>query len=715
MSTVLLMTDSWQPTVLRLVPFSQNNAKHNDKKRSGRGESGSKSFPVLAVTRTGKTEKVMTANSSDSRQTPSRSAASSRSDILTEPDTTKSEISIATAKDSLYTTFTYATDYQEDARTPIHRHAKRYQKKKVPKSHMDMNEAIKFPVQDLNEQISSTSSFKSVENVNEWKNNEVNKLDNTRTKLPKPSLCQSTDINIKTPAPVNGVRRSVPLTPGELELKRIRESYKFEQLQKGKKYKLNINQLPRSTTPINDHDPDKLNMKQVIAFLQTKATRDSRNKIQSPNAKDGKSPRSRKITSHSTQCAKVSLRSTNPKDSIPARSYTSTAHNDRNTPGRESVLSTKSTPNFSSEKRAERYPNSLSSRSYIERSRSKRAEHGKHRKPMKEFKLYRFLTAAPDGPFQGFATTVTETLQNSDAATDKNSFSSNNQLFVQKEKRDFLKRSYRSTTTANLLHRRAARKKIVTPTNSDEKENEPNPGTIRLPTVTHDHESVEESIAPTIIDVDDNGTESDTSSSTSATCNSVKNVSYLEDGKMLPKKGKTLTFQEDIHVESGTKYQEMSDNKFDTAYSDSKPVLINSLMTRMYTNPDFSRVNIGTTVNTGHASGPRQIQINMPQENRNGYSQEIVKLTLRHDKNATRVTSYMSDMQNVNWPRQVEPDFNGFQGAGNMNKVRPMDSTLNYNIHKESNDSAKQVMSSVSNNHFIKVRQKLKSNVYENE
>ena len=705
MSTVLLMTDSWQPTVLRLVPFSQNNAKYTDKKRLRGGESGSKSFPVLAVTRTGKSERNMKVNSPDTRQTPSRSAASSRSDVLTEPDTAKSEISIATAKESVYTTFTYATDCLEEAKTPIHGHGKRYQKKKVPKSHVDLNEAIKFPVQDLNEQVSSTSSFKSVDSVNESKSDGINKLDNTRTKLPKPSLCQSTDI--KTHAPVNGVRRSVPLTPGELELKRIRESYMFDQSQKGKKYKLNINQLPRSTTPINDHDPDKLNMKQVIAFLQTKANRDSRNKNQTPSTK---SPR--KTTLHSNQCAKVSLRSTDPKDSIPARSHTSTAHNERNTPGRESVLSTKSTPNFSSEKRAERYPNSLSSRSHIERSRLKRTEHGKHRKPMKEFKLYRFLTVAPDGPYQGLATTVTETLQNQGPEIMKTGNShNNNKLFVQREKRDFLKKSYRSTTTANLLHRRAARKSIVTPTNSDEKENEDNQDAIRLPTVTHDHESLEESIAPTIIDDDDNA--SDTCSTTSATCNSVKNVSYLEEHGMLPKKGKTLTFQED--VERDFKHEESSDLKFDTVHTDSRPVQINSLMTRMYTTPDFPRVNIGTTGISSQTSGPRQIQINMPKENRNGYSQEIVKLTLRHEKNATRVTSYMSDMQNLSWPKHSGPDMNGSQGAGYMNQIRPMDSTLNYNSHKELYDSTKQTASAVSNNHFIKVRQKLKSNMYENE
>ncbi|KAL8611408.1 hypothetical protein ACOMHN_014463 [Nucella lapillus] len=74
------------------------------------------------------------------------------------------------------------------------------------------------------------------------------------------------------------MRRSVTLTPGEMELKKHRDLLErvttvHSASGKGdsKQYhKLNIRDLPRSTTPVNDHDPDKLNMKQVIAFLQSK-------------------------------------------------------------------------------------------------------------------------------------------------------------------------------------------------------------------------------------------------------------------------------------------------------------------------------------------------------------------------------------------------------------------------------------------------------------
>ncbi|XP_076466541.1 uncharacterized protein LOC143297893 [Babylonia areolata] len=79
----------------------------------------------------------------------------------------------------------------------------------------------------------------------------------------------------------NGMWRSVTLTPGEMELKRHRDLLervgvappapgKGESKSGQQYHKMNVRDLPRSTTPVNDHDPDKLNMKQVIAFLQSK-------------------------------------------------------------------------------------------------------------------------------------------------------------------------------------------------------------------------------------------------------------------------------------------------------------------------------------------------------------------------------------------------------------------------------------------------------------
>ncbi|GFO03673.1 hypothetical protein PoB_003017800 [Plakobranchus ocellatus] len=40
----------------------------------------------------------------------------------------------------------------------------------------------------------------------------------------------------------------------------------------GRRVKLNVNELPRSKTPITDNDPDKLNMQHVIAFLQSSSS-----------------------------------------------------------------------------------------------------------------------------------------------------------------------------------------------------------------------------------------------------------------------------------------------------------------------------------------------------------------------------------------------------------------------------------------------------------
>ena len=679
MSTVLLMTDSWQPTVLRLVPFSHNNAKNGEKKRRGR-ENGTRSYPVLAVTRPGKTGRTVHSKTPESMPTSCPSAGSSRSEHLTEPDTARSEVSVATVPGSVYTNFTCSTSKTDDHsanRDPT----KRYQKKIVPKSHADLNEAITFPVQDLNEQITSSTSFKSLESAKETNKEKTNKLDNTRTKLPKPSMCPSPDV--KMCSPINGVRRSVPLTPGELDLKRFRESYILEQAQKRKKYKLNVNQLPRSTTPINDHDPDKLNMKQVIAFLQTKATRDTHKKVKDANGHKYKQQRIAK--SNTKECARISVRSTQTaqtNDSLPDRSQTSVSFADKNTPGRVSVLSTKSTPNFSSVKKSD------------VSSTSRKAD--RIRKPMKEFKLYRFLTLTPDGQSQGITTAVTDTMPPSETIYD--AFTKPNTK--QTEKKEFLKKSYRSTTTANLLHRRAARKTTITPPSSEEKENENNRTTaIRLPIMTHDHHNEEHD------DVKNSSEEeceddTDSCSTTSATCNSTKNSLCKEDRSKYPKKGKSVTLCEEP-IEATSKYAHTEEKVVDLRDHESMQTLNPSFTTRMLVNPEFPRVNLG---------GPRQIKVNIPQETKNGYSQEIVRLTLRHEKNATRFTSYMSDMQTEKWPLRMEADT-----PGQYTSVKPLDSALHYSSHKDLYDSSKQIMNSVSNNHFIKVRQKLKSNLYDND
>ncbi|KAH9525591.1 hypothetical protein Btru_001780 [Bulinus truncatus] len=51
-------------------------------------------------------------------------------------------------------------------------------------------------------------------------------------------------------------------------------------------FKLNVKELPRSKTPIVDNDPDKLNMNTVIAFLQTTDTEDTRTSVKRNDSKN---------------------------------------------------------------------------------------------------------------------------------------------------------------------------------------------------------------------------------------------------------------------------------------------------------------------------------------------------------------------------------------------------------------------------------------------
>lgn len=674
MSTVLLMADTWQPTVLRLVPFSSNNARNQDKKTMKKGNGGSRNFPVLAVTRT-------LANSE------SRSDAKSPASHLTEvPD----DISVCSETSaSVITTKTGFTDLTNSSRR------RKYAKKKVPESHSELKEAIKFSVQDLNDQMSSTSSLQSSENKDEQSEKYTNvKLDNTRTKLPKPSMCASPDT--KFYSPVNGVRRSVPLTPGELELQRIRDSYYVEQVQKRKKYKLNVNQLPRSTTPINDHDPDKLNMKQVIAFLQTKTPKDIPKKVVAEKRMEMSAPSTgcRSPRKYSEGAASPNRRVVYSRDTVKSYSRPNTENgnvdrnhsrpstdvrngdksdhleNTRLIPGCISVMSTKSTPNMSfgdQPTKSGKTKSTLSVKSYKERSKDRKSL---KQKPEKEFKLYRFLAIAPDGKTPGVASSITEHTREMETSSPRKDYHNN------EAHRKVLQRRSRETNTARVLHRHAINRSTSSPPKIESKDSfEETNKAIRLPVMADGDTGAADA-------------DSDSCSTTSATCNSTKNSAKEEERSKLPKKGKTITFDENIDVKITLKNlnQELSQN----GYSD--------LSVRTYKAPSFPRVNI---------SGPRQIHVNVPQEQKK-YSQEIVRLTLRQDKNATRVTSYMSDIQqnaSTNWHDNYG---NSDDDVIETSAMTSSDHNNNYE-NREWVENSRQVINTISNNNFIKVRQKLKS------
>lgn len=612
MSTVLLMTDAWQPTVLRIVPFSSNNARSLDRKSSGKGANGSRGFPVLAVTRSAGQK---SSSASSGSRSGGRSAASDQN------SDGYSIISNASRNTS-------AIERNQTPRTDTSSAKQRkFAKKKVPEMHSEMKEAIKFSVQDINDQISSTSSLNSSENKDENKEKHC-RVDNTRTRLPKPSLSSSPELRTYY-SPVNGVRRSVPLTPGELELQRIRDSYYVEQVQKRKKYKLNVNQLPRSTTPINDHDPDKLNMKQVIAFLQTKTIKDNHKKVV-PEKKQSDTGARNVNVRYARKYSDVPSVSTSPspkkifaKDTVQGLSRSNSevktvdrTDNTRMFPGCISVMSTKSSPNFSCSSQAtpkpSKAPSTRSSRSF--RSKDKKSD---RQKPVKEFKLYRFLAIAPDGQTQGSASTVSDaipTIEKSIVTEELRSTDQPRRLFSYRSKD-------RESGTARVLHRHVINRAALTPPKVETKENTASvddPRAIRLPLMAD---------APS----DSADADSDSGSTTSATHNSTKHNFVKEERLNGQKKGKPTAFS-DLNINLITNTPESSQMQTDspdhTARSD--------IPSRTHKVPGFPRVNIPAA---------KQIRVNVPNDSKKPYSHEIVRLTLRQDKNATRVTSYMSDIE----------------------------------------------------------------------
>lgn len=662
MSTVLLMSDTWQPTVLRLVPFSSNNARCPDKKGVGRGTMNARNFPVLAVTRN--------SASSDTRSD-AKSVNSFRSEIA-------DDISVySETNGSEVTTKTFHTE-----RTTGSNRRTKYAKKKVPETHSEMKEAIKFSVQDLNDQISSSSSLHSSENKDETKD-KYNKLDNTRTRLPKPSMCTSPEARFCSP--VNGVRRSVPLTPGEMELQRIKDSNYVEQVQKRKKYKLNINQLPRSTTPINDHDPDKLNMKQVIAFLQTKTSKDIQKRILSEKrgyvsaANSRCQSRGKVYENSSTSPGRSPI-----KDDVKNLSRSNTEiradekldpDNTRLNTGCVSVMSTKSTPNLPFGTTS---PSKVSVAHSVKsfKDRSKDRKNTKN-KPMKEFKLYRFVAIAPDGRSEGLTTSFTDAVP----VVEPSNLRTKSRVH-ESPRRILHRRSNREIGTAHVLHRHATSRATITPPKTDKYQGaEEQTKAIKLPIMADGDNETR--------DID-----SDSCSTTSATCNSTKNSSTKEDRSKYPKKGKSITFDENIDVNKNVIDPEISSHDGHTDMS-----------IRTHKPPGFPRVNI---------PGPRHIHINLPQEDNKSYSQEIVRLTLRQEKNATRVTSYMSDIQQVSSAPWHEQYTDGSEDNSDHDNI--LSSKLNaYQDGRNLLENSK-YLNNITNNSFIKVRQKLRStNLYNSE
>lgn len=395
MSAVVLVGESWRPNIVQLLPYSNgNNTNDSDLRNNIKGVNGKRCFPILAVTRSQSGFSV-----DDSAVSVETYASLAFSDY-------KSEVSDSAP-------FSETSSITSTKRDTKFRKITRHSSMREKRNEM----MVKFAVQDLNEQSGTMTprrnSVTSIDTGVSMTTNSATNVSASSNGLPKPTLSDKKYLYKQ-----NGYKKTLTFTPGEIELQKQKDKYIKEQAQKSKMYKLNINQLPRSNTPITDHDPDKLNMKQVIRFLQK----------QKPaitprvSKRDNRSPERRSVefvpkTAPSHYMVGDKIRS-DLKTSDSMRSRTS----EITIASRSKLLSRSSEPSPSrSVSQSSRYQNSRKSddihihKSTVENDRNdefneksdrssreqkREREKSKSRKRAKEFKLHRFLALAPNGEGQ---------------------------------------------------------------------------------------------------------------------------------------------------------------------------------------------------------------------------------------------------------------------------------------------------------------------------
>ncbi|CAL1547422.1 unnamed protein product [Lymnaea stagnalis] len=248
-----------QPSVLLLLPFS-NNKVRTDSSETETNEVVTRKFPILAVTRT--------KNDARSKSAPSYDVLANQHSLRPRkrfPKASSERISIVRT--------------QGHEKKPSNLRAKsEYRINLTPKG---KPETVSIYINDINEQTISRN-FVELDSdptprtyllgpcrLSQNKIRSFQKPEFQSGQGPKSEL--NTGQGHSQKADVHLLRSSP--SPGELELNK----FKFtpdrlagsEGPQKPPRLKLNVNQLPRSKTPISENDPDKLNIKHVIAFLET--------------------------------------------------------------------------------------------------------------------------------------------------------------------------------------------------------------------------------------------------------------------------------------------------------------------------------------------------------------------------------------------------------------------------------------------------------------
>ncbi|XP_021355296.1 uncharacterized protein LOC110451542 [Mizuhopecten yessoensis] len=727
MSTAVLMSDTWKPTVIQLVPFANNKVRTStgkDKLYSDQSKANTqkRSFPVLAVTR------VSSGNSLQDRSSPSVNHSSHHKKASNDKD-------VSVLSSGKQTSNSLGKKDFDGGRHKLG-HDKNNNNVNYYKEDGDY---MMFNSQDLNAQFHGDPSACSLGDTSGKHSRRTSATStDTRTSVVSPS---ETPTHRVLPKPSIGSARyffnqqvkGIKPTPGEVELQRFRDSYAKDQAQKKKKYKLNVNQLPRSTTPINDHDPDKLNMKQVIQFLQNQKVPV---KSQRPQVQLNKSSEKQMYLDASRTARNITVYKQDTGAKYEQQLFEKVVMHDnsrRNIRGsavsrvsNTTAISTKSTPILaqSSDKHASGSKTTSTAKSMIERShRVKRSD-----KRSKEFKLYRFLAVVPGNetkPSPVVFSSADSVVEKKEFSTHRSKFKREKVIVIPKEDfepeikyRASLDRDYIDSArqgysesgidsdvdytvgsrsdkvkvprTANVVHRKAKkhqlrldREELADRNMSDSdmedtrRSSTTTNGTIRLPTVND------------FPDDQYSETEQDDDSVILRTVFNVNNDNNNNSHVILRHKPET---------EKHTHQMSLSMDNYNSVGHAPNPAFRGA--GRVYKNNKKNQVDNGNAL--------RKVMINIPDENTD--QTDVIKLTLRKEKNATRQTSYMTDMvgkHSLGMIYNSEASDDGFDRS----VIRISTVSMQQRTGKDQDDPAVNPSNSMAKS-CIKVRQKLKANMY---
>ena len=693
MSTAFVMNDSWKPSVIQLVPFPSGKLKTNQSRKliyqKSQLENRKRNFPVLAVTRTSSGDSQGHLNPPESK---SPSEMSSVNDRVTRGKSSADDnFKIVGKKD------TRVRIVVDDG------------------MHKKVDDLRRCSFQDLNEQ---SSSDIDIEHSSDGRIPSVHQEHFLSPRyLPKPKVNGTNRYFINHNN--NSAKGQIKLTPGEKELKRFKDEYVKEQLQKANKYKLNVNQLPRSTTPITDNDPDKLNMKHVIKFLQNQKPSD-------PTMK----PQNKLPNGAGTVLQKYKTNDNNEErflfELLPL-------HEDRRYMGRDShsgsAMSIRSTPII--KRSSNRSPDSQASsvqtvKSVIERPTNPK----RNTKRSKEFKLHRFLSLAPEKRMSGSDKVGHVVLSGGTSPRKEVPLIKENKKFAKAQILPSQMESevqFRSTAVwdshgevvaengfpdnasdiseqtttsvgrqnaslATAVHRNVRKHTQRLDRQGDKdktvRKRRPYNGAIRLPTMGFVHETEDDH------EQSDNETEQD------------KNVDKDKENE-----------KHDIYdIGDGSSEESLMETSF--IEPDEEPTRISvSIQPRislsLLQNSSFYPQQKRVPVKEAHHSdtnnaAQRHLMINMPSENRNPGS-DVIKLSLRKEKDMTADRSYMFDMASMTHRGSIHSEQS--YDSGYIDKDIIQVSSVPMQHRKSQNEDEMSVNNSMAKS-CIKVRKKLKANMF---